>query len=392
MPFNFRLFFRLAYLSLFKSQGTHARLTRKRALALLAFYALFLPVQLINWVFFLLDDLLIPAYRRVEVKEPVFIVGPPRSGSTHLLRVLARDEGTFASPKLWELIVAPAITQRRMVRTLARLDRKLGSPIQTWLGAWEERAFEDSDEYHKIRLHEPDEDELSLLPIFSAIHLVFPFPFLEEFAPYVYFDTQVPPAERARFMAFYRRTMQRTLYQYGPEKHFLSKSPAHSGRVESLREAFPDARFIYTTRAPSEVLPSTMSLFSFQWHTFCDPLEAYPFGDYMVEMTKHLYDYPIRRLEEGPDGRMVVVTFDELVGDLGGTIRDIYSALGFEIGSEYGRALEKEVEKARGYESQHDYSLGGMGFTPEQIAEMYEDVLERFEFETPQSHQGAEIQ
>lgn len=92
MPFNFRLFFRLTYVSLFESQGTHARLTRKRVLSLLAFYAVFVPMQLINWFFFLLDDILFAGYRSVEVKEPVFIVGVPRSGSTHLLRVLARDE------------------------------------------------------------------------------------------------------------------------------------------------------------------------------------------------------------------------------------------------------------------------------------------------------------
>lgn len=57
------------------------------------------------------------------------------------------------------------------------------------------------------------------MPIFSAIHLVFPFPFTEEFVPYVYFDTEVPLAERERFMAFYRRSMQRTLYDHGPTKH-----------------------------------------------------------------------------------------------------------------------------------------------------------------------------
>ncbi|MFW6136095.1 MAG: sulfotransferase family protein, partial [Chloroflexota bacterium] len=250
-----------------------------------------------------------------------------------------------------------------------------------WLAAWEERAFEDSDEYHKIRLREPDEDELNLLPIFSAIHLVFPFPFLEEFAPYVNFDTRLPPAERERFMAFYRRTMQRTLDHYGPGKHFLSKSPANSGRVDSLRETFPDARFITTTRAPSEVLPSTMSLFSFQWGTFSDLLEDYPFGDYMVEMTRHLYEYPLRRLEQGPDGRMVVVTFGDLVGDLGQTISDVYDGLGLDMGPRYPEALKAEVEKARRYESQHEYSLEEMGFTHERIKAEYQDVLDRFDFD-----------
>ncbi|MGD9001644.1 MAG: sulfotransferase, partial [Anaerolineae bacterium] len=212
IPFNFRLFFRLSYLSLVKSRGTHARLTRKRVLFLVGFFAIFVPGQLINGMFLLLDWILFPGFRHVEVREPVFIVGNPRTGSTHLLRVLARDEQTFASAKLWELVLAPSITQRKIVRALAGLDRRLGSPVRKWLVGWQKRAFQEAGQYHRLRLEEPDEDELNLLPIFSAIHLAFAFPFMEEFRRYILFDSEVPPAEKARFMAFYRRSMQRTLY------------------------------------------------------------------------------------------------------------------------------------------------------------------------------------
>jgi hypothetical protein len=382
VPFNFRLFFRLTYLSLFASRGTHTRLTRKRVVFLLAFYALFVPWQLVNWIFFLLDDVFFPAYRRVEVRAPVFIVGNPRSGSTHLMRVLARDEKTFACAKLWEVLLAPAITQRKMARALLRLDRRLGSPIRRWLIAWQERAFQGLDKYHRVRLEKPEEDELTMVPVFCAIHFVFPFPFLDEFVRYVYFDTQVPLAERKRFMAFYRRAMQRTLYLYGPRKHLLSKSPAHSGRVGALAETFPDARFIYTLRDPAAVLPSTMSLFSYQWRAFSDPLEAYPFRDYMVEMTRHWYRYPLRRLEEACKDRYVVVEYDDLVADLQETVAQIYAGLGFDMSPAYVRVLEKEAERARRYESEHRYSLEAIGLTREQIRAEYEDILERFGYET----------
>lgn len=352
---------------------------------LLGFYAIFVPIQLINWIFFLLDCIFFRGYRRVEVRQPVFIVGNPRSGSTHLIRVLARDEQTFACAKLWELLVAPSITQRKIVRALATLDRRLGSPVQSRLVAWQERAFQEAGTYHRIRLQEPDEDELSLMPIFSAIHLAFPFPFLEEFTRYVYFDTEVSPAERKRFMAFYRRSMQRTLYMYGPTKHLLSKTPANSGRIGTLYEIFPDAKFIYTTRDPAAVVPSTMSLFSFQWNAFCDLLDEHPFREYVLEMTKHWYRYPLRRLEQRPEGSYTVVKYDDLVRDLEQTITDIYTALGFDISPEYAQALKKEMEKARQYTSKHRYSLKEMGFTREQIAAEYQDVFDRFEFETNRS-------
>jgi hypothetical protein len=382
MSFNFRLFFRLTYLSLFECEATHARLTRKRVLFLLAFYAIFVPWKLVNWIFLLLDYVFFRGYRRVEVRQPVFIVGNPRSGSTHLMRVLARDEQTFACAKLWEVLLAPSVTQRKMVRALARLDRHLGSPIQSRLVAWQERAFQGADKYHRIRLQEPDEDELNLMSIFSAIHLVFPFPFLDEFVRYVYFDTEVPPVERKCFMAFYRRAMQRTLYMYGPTKRLLSKSPANSGRVGTLAETFPEAKFIYTIRDPAAVLPSTMSMFSYQWNAFCDPLEEYPFRDYMLEMTKHWYQYPLQRLEQGCGDRYVVVKYDDLVRDLEQTVAHIYTELGFDVSPAYARVLKEEAERACGYESEHRYSLSAIGLTREQITAEYQDVLDRFEFET----------
>lgn len=382
MPLNVKLLFRLTYLSLFKSAGTNARLTARRVSFLLVFYAVFVPLQLVHWVFFAADLVFFHGYRHVPVRQPVFIVGNPRTGSTHLMRVLARDERTFACTRLWELLLAPSISQRKILRALAALDRRLGRPIRHRVDAWQERAFRKSDKYHKTRLHKPDEDEFSLLPIFSAIHLAFPFPFLEEFEPYIYFDTQVSPVERKSFMAFYRRSLQRTLYMYGPSKHFLSKSPANSSRIETLWETFPEAKFIYLTRNPSSVVPSTLSLFSFQWSAFCDLLDEHPFRESVLEMTKHWYRYPIRRLEERPQGTHTVVHYDDLVQDLGKTISDIYDALGFDIGPEYAQLLREETEKARQYESRHQYSLEEMGFTREQIIAEYQDVFDRFGFQT----------
>jgi len=378
LAFNFRLFFRLTYRSLFRARGTHARWTPKRVVFLVGFYLVFVPWQLLNWFCFVLDDVLFPDYRDVAVREPVFIVGSARTGSTHLLRVLARDEEAFACAKLWELMLAPSITQRKVVRALARLDGRLGNPVQGWLAAWQQRAFQEADQYHTIRFDRPDEDEFNFVPIFSAIHLGFPFPFMDELVPYAFFDSALSEGERARFMAFYRRAIQRTLYTCGPSKRYLSKSPPNSGRIGTLLETFPDAKFIYTVRDPAVAFPSMMSLFAFQWETFSDPLERYPFRDYMLQMTQHWYRHPLEVLEGEPEGRYVVVRYEDLVGDLEGTVKGIYTGLGLEPGPGYAEALVEELEKARRYVSTHEYCLEDVGMTREEIREVYGEVCERF--------------
>ncbi|MEA3326313.1 MAG: sulfotransferase [Chloroflexota bacterium] len=356
-------------------------MTRKRVIFLLGSAAIFVPFQLMNGLFLLLDWVFFPGFRRVEVREPVFILGNPRTGSTHLLRVLARDEETFAVAKLWELVLAPSITQRKIVRGLGKLDRCFGNPFKRWIVAWEKQAFKEEGRYRRLRFEEHDEDELILLTIFSAIHLVFAFPFWEAFHRYIFFDSEVSPAEKRRFMAFYKRCMQRTLYVYGPTKHYLSKSPANCGRVGTLCETFPDARFVYTTRNPLSMFPSTMSLFAYQCNHFSDLLEPYPFGEYLLETTKHWYRYPLQKLAQSAH-TYKVVKFKQLVQDLEQTVIDICTAFGLETSPEFGQALKEEVRKADAYTSRHKYSLEDMGITPDQIVAEYQDVFERFDFDT----------
>ena len=60
MRFNFRLYFKLLYRSLFRTKGTHARLTPKRIKSLF-FWFLIIPVHnLFTWIGFGLDEIFLP--------------------------------------------------------------------------------------------------------------------------------------------------------------------------------------------------------------------------------------------------------------------------------------------------------------------------------------------
>ena len=378
--FNYKLFFKVIYLSLFKSRGNHTRLTKKRIIFLLGFFTIFIPGQLINGFFYLLDWVFFPGFRKVDVIEPVFILGNPRTGSTHLLRVLARDKETFAAPKLWEMVLAPSITQRKIVRAFGKIDQSLGNPVRRWVKEWQKRRLKTEGIHNKLRLAEPDEDELYFLFNFSAIHFLFAFPFWEAFQPFFYFDEMATPTEKHRFMRFYKRCMQRTLYVHGTHKTYLSKSPAHSCRVQTLNAFFPDAKHIYTTRNPLSVFPSTVSLFSFSCGLFSDLLDPYPFGDHILEITKIFYKQTLSFLEANT-AVCTIVRFEDHVHNLARTVKKIYADLGLEISPTYEQALQIEVRKAQSYNSHHQYDLVEMGYTSEQIIAEYQDVFDRFGFD-----------
>ncbi len=374
-------FLRLTYLALFKSRDTAARLTPKRIRLLLAFYVLFPLLEIVTWLGFLLDDVFFRGYRTQPITRPVFIVGTPRSGTTFLQRVLARDEGTFACLRTWEIFFAPSITQRKLCEKLAALDRRLGRPLAKRIKAWEARALGQVP-MHKLGLQEPEEDDFLMLHIWASSFFILFFPFSEEIEPYAYFDEKMSSADKARIMEFYERCIQRHLYARGRDKYFLSKNPNFSPRVETLYKHFPDAKIIYMVRNPLEMLPSVKSWLLYQWEAFNDaPLEDQEFQDYFMEVGRYWYCYPLERLTRMPEEQYTIIRFDDLVQDVGQTVRDLYARLGIPLTPAFDQILQEETEKARRYQSPHRYSLEQMGFNRAQIVEQYEDVFEHFDFD-----------
>ena len=280
MEFNFKLLFRLAYRTLFTTRGTNARLTPKRIFILLLLAVLYGAVEITNWLGFLLDSILFRGCRNLQVREPVFIVGVPRSGTTFLHRLLARDEAQFTSMKFWEILFAPSIIQKKIYNTIGALDALCGSPLYWLIRALEKRSIRNLAKIHPISLFEAEEDGIILLHIFSSAFLGFVLPFLDDLWPYVLLDQEMgDAAQRGKIMAFYQRCVQNHLYVFGREKRFLSKNPLFSAMVGSLNETFPDAKFICMARTPFETVPSAVSLLTFYFNTFLSPIEPCPFLD-----------------------------------------------------------------------------------------------------------------
>lgn len=393
--FDFRSFAKFTRLALFRARGTNYRLTPKRVGVGAAFYALFGAVELATWIGFALDDLFFREYREVQIREPVFIIGNPRSGTTFLQRLLAKDEENFTCTQMWEVLIAPSVTQRRIVQALGALDRRLGRPLDSLATAWQERC-QGENEVHRVALRAPEEDQYLLVHIWSTLAVWLFAAILEGAGPYTYFDSAVPPAAKERIMTFYKRCIQRHLHAHAGDdqrgKHYLSKNPSASPKVEALYEFFPDAKIIYLARNPLDMIPSHISLIDYTWRIFADPVEAYAARDYVLEMARHWYTYPLERLEQAPEESYIVVNFGDLVGDAEQTVIDIYDRFGFEMTPRFAQVLREEAEKARHHESDHEYSLEEMGLTRQQIVSEYEDIFDRFGFDTGErEHEGAQV-
>ena len=387
--YGFPLFFRMVMLSLTTGKGRAARLTPKRFLLECLIVPVLFFAKLAHSLGFLLDELLFPGYRKVEIEEPVFVVGIPRSGTTMLHRLMAQDEEQFTTFKFWELALAPSIIERKLLMALGRVDRALGEPGRRLIQKLEGRLLAGLHKIHYISLFSPEEDDFVLMHQFASVFLLFALPYMEEGRGIIFFDTMMPPEARKRLMAYYRRCVQRHLYVHGPGKRLLSKNPSFSAKVDSLAETFPDAKIVCCVRTPYAAVPSFTSLMSYVWGL--PPGYLAKGGDVrqsLLDAADHFYRHPMERLPALPENRHAFILYDALTQSPKETVTGLYERLGLVMRPEYAQKLDAHAAKARTYKSKHSYALDDIGLTPHDIRENYRYVFERYGFDTEDGTAG----
>jgi omega-hydroxy-beta-dihydromenaquinone-9 sulfotransferase len=383
---NFRLFWRTTYRSFFKSTNTPARLTRKRIIFLLLFYTVWPIGQLMHWFCFFLDDILFPAHKTQPIEKPLFILGNLRSGSTFLHRLLSRDAETFTSLTTWDIYLTPSVTQKKITQFVSRFDKKLGNPLHRLLYEFDRRTL-GQFRIHRISFFQPEEDENVLLHIWDSFWVSFLFPFMDELPNYQHFDEALPLERKRRIMAFYKSMLQRHLYATG-KKYFVAKNPAFSPKIETLLEFFPDARIIYLARNPLDMLPSTVSWINYARRVFTDPKEKYLYLDEIVDLTRHWYRYPLEFLDAHPSPRHLILNYDDLIQRPEQVMRSFYEQFGYPDKPGLDDIVDQAVKETLCFNSDHVYSYEEMGFTREQIVELYPDIFERFRFDKRELEQA----
>ncbi len=235
-----------------------APFTLRRALILFLFFPIAICVQVIHWIGFFLDEIFFRNYRRVEIKEPLFVTGIPRSGTTFIHRTLSRDTEQFTTFRTWEAILAPSITERKLIRAISWCDKRIGCPLHRQLDHLTNKLTGGFANIHEVGLKAPEEDYLSLLPVGGCFILVLALPASRSLWQLGRFH-EIPDEQRAILVKFYKACLQKHLYCAGTDKRLLSKNAAFGSWLPDLRITFPDARYIFCIRSPGKALSSQLS-------------------------------------------------------------------------------------------------------------------------------------
>ncbi len=375
MVFQFKAYFRTAAESIFYMK---APWTPTRVASMVLFFGVFPAAQVVNKIALTLDEILYPDYKKTPVKEPVFIIGNARSGTTFMQRLMSLDEERFSSLKLWDIILLP-VWIKKLVLAAARADQARGGKLAAALERIQARLLHNADKIHKLRLNQPEEDEGVMVHVWASgyLGLVFPVPVTGDF---MFFD-EMPAERRKKLMGWYKRCIQRHLYCQKPGVQLLSKNPMFTTKIKSVLETFPDAKIIYMVRSPYATVASVHNLVEKLWNIQLKlPPDAEP-REKLAEHCYYSYDYALEILDQRDPASSYVVNYDELVKDPMSVLEAIYDHFGYTMSDATRARFQEACERAKGYKSQHKYSLEQYGFTKEQVYRRARHVFERFGFD-----------
>ena len=280
---------------------------------------------------------------RTRVARPVFILGHYRSGTTHLHNLLAQDD-RMAAPSYHEVTFPSTFL--------------VGGGLRTWLGP---RLAPRRRPYDNVALGfgAPAEDELALCATtFLSPHMCWHFPRSERrYRRYLSFR-EATGDERRTWVRALRTFARKLIVRRGPRIPVF-KSPCHTARIPLLLEAFPDARFVHLHRDPWTVFQSTENmersvgdLFQYQRR------DSSGLQEFILWRYRHMYDAFLEDREQVPDGRLVEVSYDELIADPEGTLRRIYAALDLPDFASAAPGMQRYLDGIRGYRRNRYAPLG----------------------------------
>ena len=304
-----------------------------------------------------------PRYRQVNIERPIVIVGLPRTGTTALHSLLARDD-RFQGIEAW-LTTAPMVRPAR--------DKWENNPFY--------QAFVEATEKKKAHIpelaaiHDTVAGDLEENVLLCAQNFVSNY--FCVFGAVSYDDWWWGQSELSSYSRF-ADTLR--LIGLTDSRHWLLKCPHHLFDMNSLFEVFPDACVVHTHRDPAKAIPSVCSYLKVSRRALfvgenCNPGLLGP-----VEAVKWLH--ALARSEPSRVGRedqFCDVLHGDFLEDPIGEVRRIYRQFGLvltpEIESRMHSWLDSQPAEQKGG---HQYTASQFGLNEAALREMYANYMENY--------------
>jgi hypothetical protein len=304
------------------------------------------------------------------IRDPVFIIGMPRTGTT-ILHALLHEDPAHRSPLSWECLRPYPVpqpetyTDNPQLATVAKEFNQLFTLVPDFL------------QKHHMAADSPQECIGINLLDFNSFQSVAQF-----YIP-SYLEWFENKADKLETMKFHKRCLQYLQSGGVRGERWLLKSPVHLMRLEEIFQVYPDAKIIMTHRHPKRVVSSVASLVSSVRSLYSDHEDPYRTGkEQALVWSEYNKKFLESRKKLAREDQIIDIRFEDFVKDQMAVVKKIYQTYGWTL-TEAAELKMKNFLAANPKDKHgvHDHSLEAFGLTEKQVDEWYADYIRFIEEE-----------
>ena len=316
------------------------------------------------------NDLLVrhPEIHDVKIERPIIVMGLPRSGTTHLVNLIASDERLRSMP-LWEgqePVPDPAEkpggdgVDPRWHRCNAIWDQmRTSSPLIAAMHPMEPDHIHEELEF--------------LLPDFTSYNLEW-IARAPKWRDYYLAHDQTPHYQGALL------TGLKILQWTKPRERWILKCPQHLEQIGPLMSTFPDATVVVTHRDPVSVIQSASTMMAYSSRTSYRTTDPKWYLEYWHDRVQKLLQASVRDRHLLPADRTVDVLFHEFMANDVATVEKIYEVAGLPMTDDARAQIAAYIDAhPRGKDGQVVYDVrNDFGADPAELRKAFDFYLEKF--------------
>lgn len=323
---------------------------------------------------------------KIELKNPVFVIGFPRTGTTFLHEMLGLHE-LVRSHYTWEQMdPVPSIDDESIEAQEKDRKRKYDQNKIKFNIAFKALIHEKIQHIHRIAY---DETEECTIPCACELPWA-----LCEIPLMVYAIDELIPLGAGNAFKFYRQFLQLMTWQSkdrrGQDFTWMLKSPFHLPYLEELFTEFPGATVVWTHRDPSECVASGCSLYE----TIMEMAMEQPSID-RIKLGKAVMNYTRKCLDKAEASfaklkdrniNVIHIRYADNVVDPKSVCRRVFEESGLPFTETYEQRLDAYLKKSKEERQKlkekkgsiHDYKPEDYGLTKDMIREEFKDYIAKY--------------